>query len=42
MGFDLSSIFRFWVDGFAYGILLSGFAFIPGLMINFAYGLLKK
>lgn len=42
MGFDLSSIFSLWSQGFAIGIILSAIPFVLGVLINFSLGLFKK
>lgn len=40
--FDLSGIFSLWGEGFVFGILLGAIPFILGVLINFAFGLIKK
>lgn len=40
--FDLTGIYSLWGEGVVFGILLGAIPFLFGVLINYAYGLLKK
>lgn len=39
---DIVSIFSLWTDGLVVGILLSALPWVLGVLINFAFRLMKK